>query len=74
MLGYPSKAGQKLKASHHILVLYAHAKNNTTQKIRTTRKAIITEVAKYGKQSIRKIASAIKSTKSSVYRQIKAQK
>jgi len=49
-------------------------KNNTTQKIRTTRKAIITEVAKYGQQSIRKIASAIKSSKSSIHRQIKAQK
>ncbi|WP_347990348.1 DUF6399 domain-containing protein [Methylomonas sp. AM2-LC] len=43
-------------------------KNNTTQKLRTTSRLIIDEIARSGKQSVRKLAALVNRSKSSVYR------
>jgi hypothetical protein len=49
-------------------------KNKTTQKIRAASVAIIVEIGRDGKKSVRKLAQLIKGTKSSVHRHLHAQK
>ncbi len=48
-------------------------KNKTTQKIRAASVAIIVEIGRDGKKSVRKLAQLIKGAKSSVHRHLRAQ-
>src|SRR5664279_5171224 len=49
-------------------------KNETTQKIRAASLAIIVEIGRGGKKSVRKLAHLINGAKSSVHRHLRSQK